>query len=226
MEWSDKTWTDKTWSDETGFTAPRFITPCFTTPRFITPCFITPLHSIPYFIVCPFYYGVDHHILWLHVLLFPSSTKWCWADRPFIPELRFFFSLLVILFFTFFLPSVTDSKSRHAFDARQKRDDLSPSSPARQTHNSANHKGIRSVDKLLNSCTLLDLQRFLKTRELWSSKVNWSLRFSLLSIILADFLGQRTLLKRVQKVIVCDLWLADFNPFCLFLRFKVRCLWS
>ena len=25
---------------------------------------------------------------------------------------------------------------------------------------------------------------------------------------------------------VCDLWLVDFDPFCVFLCFKVRCLWS
>ena len=25
---------------------------------------------------------------------------------------------------------------------------------------------------------------------------------------------------------VCDLWLVDFNPFCVFLCFKVLCLWS
>ena len=31
---------------------------------------------------------------------------------------------------------------------------------------------------------------------------------------------------RVQKVKVCDLWLVDFDPFCVFLCFKVRCLWS
>ena len=52
------------------------------------------------------------------------------------------------------------------------------------------------------------------------------LRFSLLSIISADLLGNRILLWRVQKVTVCDLWLANFDPFCVFLCFKVRCLWS
>ena len=52
------------------------------------------------------------------------------------------------------------------------------------------------------------------------------LRFSLPSIILTDLLGNKTLLKRVQKVKVCDLWLVDFDPFCVFLCFQVRCLWS
>ena len=28
---------------------------------------------------------------------------------------------------------------------------------------------------------------------------------------------------RKQKVVVCDLWLADFDPFCLFLCFKLSC---
>ena len=36
---------------------------------------------------------------------------------------------------------------------------------------------------------------------------NWRLRFSLPSIILEDLLGNRTLLKWAQKVMVCDLWL-------------------
>ena len=45
-------------------------------------------------------------------------------------------------------------------------------------------------------------------------------------ILLADLLGNESLLQRVQKVIVCDLWLVDFDPFCEFLCFKVRCLWS
>jgi len=41
--------------------------------------------------------------------------------------------------------------------------------------------------------------------------------FLQLSVILADLLGNRSLLQRVQKVMVCDLWLVDFNPFCVFL---------
>ena len=67
------------------------------------------------------------------------------------------------------------------------------------------------------------LLRFSKTRELWGSKANWCLLFSLPSIILVDLLGNRSLFQRVQKVMVCDLWLVDFNPFCAFLCFKVRC---
>ena len=44
------------------------------------------------------------------------------------------------------------------------------------------------------------LPRFSNTRKFWSSKANCHLLFSLLSIILADLLGNRTLLKRVQRV--------------------------
>ena len=45
-------------------------------------------------------------------------------------------------------------------------------------------------------------------------------------IIQADLLGNKTLLRRVQKVMVCDLWLEDIDPSCVFLCFKVCCLWS
>ena len=40
--------------------------------------------------------------------------------------------------------------------------------------------------------------------------------FSVPSIILADLLGNTYLLAWVQKVMVCDSWLVDFDPFCLF----------
>ena len=75
------------------------------------------------------------------------------------------------------------------------------------------------------------LPPFLQTREFWSSKANWRLRFSLPSTILdilAELVENTTLLRRAQKVIVCDLWLVDNDPFCVFLCFKpeVCCLWS
>jgi len=70
------------------------------------------------------------------------------------------------------------------------------------------------------------LLRFLQTCEFWSSKANWRLRFSLLLIFLADLLGNESFLQRVQKVIVYGLWLVDFDPFCVFLCFQVRSLWS
>ena len=28
---------------------------------------------------------------------------------------------------------------------------------------------------------------------------------------------------RKRKAVVCDLWLVDFDPFCVFLCFKIRC---
>ena len=153
------------------------------------------------------------------VIIFPGSTKWCHLFP------NYFFFLLVI-FFSYFLFVLRDRNVETQLTLDKKGMVLAHVFPLDRPTTKLTRRGIRSVDKLLNGYALLDLQRFLKTRELWSSKANWSLRFALLSIILADLLGQRTLLKRVQKVIVCDLWLADFNPFCLFLRFKVRCLWS
>ena len=153
------------------------------------------------------------------VIIFPGSTKWCHLFP------NYFFFLLVI-FFSYFLFVLRDRNVETHLTLDKKGMVLAHVLPLGRPTTKLTRRGIRSVDKLLNCYALLDLQRFLKTRELWSSKANWSLRFALLSIILADLLGQRTLLKRVQKVIVCDLWLADFNPFCLFLRFKVRCLWS
>ena len=66
------------------------------------------------------------------------------------------------------------------------------------------------------------LQRFSQTCELWRSKANWWLRFSLLSVILTDLLGNKTLLWRVQKVRVCDWWISI--PFvCLCVSGFVAC---
>ena len=81
-----------------------------------------------------------------------------------------------------------------------------------------------------NRCDLLTiyiymLLRFSKTLKFWSSKASWHLHFSLPSIILADLLGNRTLLKRVQRIMVCDLWMVDFDPLRVFVCFKVCCLW-
>ena len=42
------------------------------------------------------------------------------------------------------------------------------------------------------------------------------LGFSVLSIILVDLLGNTCLLARVQKVMVCDSWLVDLDPFVCF----------
>ena len=43
------------------------------------------------------------------------------------------------------------------------------------------------------------LLRFSQTCEFWSSKANWRLRFSLLSIILTDLLGNKTLLHGFKR---------------------------
>ena len=195
--------------------------------------------------------GVMKHVLPLHVLSLhvlslhtrfyrmplllwrrpPQSVIIClvvsrlYKMMPLIPQLLFFLNCDFFSFLSFCPPWPTQNVETH-LTLDKKGMVLAHVLPLGRPTTKLTRRGIRSVDKLLNGYALLDLQRFLKTRELWSSKANWSLRFSLLSIILADLLGQRTLLKRVQKVIVCDLWLADFNPFCLFLRFKVRCLWS
>ena len=37
-------------------------------------------------------------------------------------------------------------------------------------------------------------------------------------------LRKQNFTKRIQKVMVCDLWLVDFVRFCVFLCFKVHCL--
>ena len=46
------------------------------------------------------------------------------------------------------------------------------------------------------------------------------------SIILADLLGNTCLLARVQKIMVCQLWLVDLDPFCLFPVTRFVALWS
>ena len=66
----------------------------------------------------------------------------------------------------------------------------------------------------------------IRARGFWSLKANWCLRFSLPQILLADLVGNRSLRQRLQKVMVCDLWLVDFEPFRVFLCFKFRWLWS
>ena len=65
------------------------------------------------------------------------------------------------------------------------------------------------------------LLRFSQTCEFWSSKANWRLHFSLPYIILTDLLGNKTLLYGFKRS-----RLVDFDLFCVFLCFQVRCLWS
>ena len=82
----------------------------------------------------------------------------------------------------------------------------------------------RKQEENKTSCSIhCLLLRFSKTREFQSSKANWRLRFSLPSIILEDLSGNRNLLQQVQKVMVCDWWLVNFDLCCVFQCFKVRC---
>ena len=50
-------------------------------------------------------------------------------------------------------------------------------------------------------------------------------RFSVPSIILADLLGNICLLAWVQKIMVCDSWVVNFKPFCLFQVSRFVALW-
>ena len=43
---------------------------------------------------------------------------------------------------------------------------------------------------------------------------------------LVDLLGNRKLLQQVQKVMVCDLWLVDFDLFCVFVAFEFQSFWK
>ena len=76
-----------------------------------------------------------------------------------------------------------------------------------------------SWQKSTNLFHFSQLTAFFKNIRTLKSKANSCLCFSLPSIILADLLGNRTLLKRVQKTIVCDLWLVD-----LWIRFVYFCV--
>ena len=52
------------------------------------------------------------------------------------------------------------------------------------------------------------------------------LGFSVPSMILADLLGNACLLAQVQKVMVCDSLLVDFDPFYSFHGSRFVALWS
>ena len=75
----------------------------------------------------------------------------------------------------------------------------------------------KSQNKMLTKpekqCLCYSIALFKNTRNL-KLKSQPCLRFSLLSIILEDLSGNRALLKWVQKVMVCDLGLVNFDPFC------------
>ena len=58
--------------------------------------------------------------------------------------------------------------------------------------------------------TLKVLLHFSQTCKFWSSKADWRLRFSLLSIILTDLLGNKTLLHgfKRSRFVICDWWIS------------------
>ena len=90
-------------------------------------------------------------------------------------------------------------------------------------------KCSRNKGKTKEMFKCIVLTALFKNTRILKFKANWHLRFSLPSIILdilAELIGNTSLLRRVQKVMVCDLWLVYFDPFCVFLCFKVCCLWS
>ena len=96
-------------------------------------------HSTPDFIVCHFYYGVDHHSLWLYVLLFPGSTKWCHLFP------NYFFFLL-----SFCPPWPTQNVETH-LTLDKKGMVLAHVLPLGRPTTKLTRRGIRSVDKLLNA---------------------------------------------------------------------------
>ena len=64
---------------------------------------------------------------------------------------------------------------------------------------------------------------FIKMRIL---KFKSQLTFAFFTVInhLSGSLRKQKFSQRVQKTMICDLLLVDFDPFCVFLCFKVRCL--
>ena len=106
-------------------------------------------HSTPDFIVCHFYYGVDHHSL---LLYFPALQN----DAIYSPTI-FFFLLSFVL---------RDRNVETQLTLDKKGMVLAHVFPLDRPTTKLTRRGIRSVDKLLNGYALLDLQRFLKTREL------------------------------------------------------------
>ena len=58
---------------------------------------------------------------------------------------------------------------------------------------------IPKINILIIALSERYLQRFSQTCELWRSKANWWLRFSLLSVILTDLLGNKTLLHGFKR---------------------------
>ena len=80
--------------------------------------------------------------------------------------------------------------------------------------------------KFTTHFTSYDITAFFINMQILKFKSQLTFVFFAAVIILADLLGNRSLHQRVQKVMVSDLWLVDFDPSCVFLCYKVRCLWS
>ena len=66
---------------------------------------------------------------------------------------------------------------------------------------------------------------FINTRIL---KFKSQLTFAFFTVVnhISGSLRKQKFSQWVQKTRICDLWLVDFDPFCVFLCFKVCCLWS
>ena len=66
---------------------------------------------------------------------------------------------------------------------------------------------------------------FINTRIL---KFKSQLTFAFVTVVnhISGSFGKQKFSQWVQKTRICDLWLVDFDPFCVFLCFKVYCLWS
>ena len=77
-----------------------------------------------------------------------------------------------MIFFSYFLFVLRDRNAETHLTLDKKGMVLAHVLPLGRPTTKLTRRGIRSVDKLLNGYALLDLQRFLKTRELSSSKAN------------------------------------------------------
>ena len=81
----------------------------------------------------------------------------------------------------------------------------------------------RVVKERTRNVTRLNLETFSIYFEFWGLCV-FVFHFRCRQSSETDLLENRILLQRVQKVMVCGLFLVDFDPFCVVQRFKVRCL--
>lgn len=66
---------------------------------------------------------------------------------------------------------------------------------------------------------------FSMTSKHQSSKANHPWHYLLPSITLADLSENRSLLQQVEEVMAFDMWLVDFDPFCVLLCLRIHRLW-